>query len=200
MRGRPLYFPPGWTYHVNPEGSPFYVNSARHIVTDDPIQRPEICSKIMSWEQRLISMVKAEDLRLPEEYEIYLTVSPDSDKCKYYYVDHSNQTTFWLEEIDPERHDVQLSPVCSVAHMSMSCHSAHYDNGRRARHLGGLLDDNRLVNWLFLSARLLPCSGTVSELPGVRQSAGNDVSAVCSMNAAHHRTRIRPTGAILGPL
>ena len=55
---------------------------------------------------------------MPDDAECYIAADPEHDGCKYYFVDHTMQTVFWLEDIDPERHDIHLSPVCSVVQMS----------------------------------------------------------------------------------
>ena len=70
--------------------------------------------------EHLYHLVAADSLALPDEYEIYVTVldaNHDEKMGKYYFIDHTTQTVFWLEEIDPERHDINLSPACSVNHM-----------------------------------------------------------------------------------
>ncbi len=118
---RPPYLESGWTTYVNPEGSPYYVNHTKHIVTDDPIRREEICKKITNWQQQLEVHVNVEGLQMPEDYEVYITVDPKSDRCRYYFVDHTAQVVFWLEEIDPERHEsLNLPLVCSPSVMSRS--------------------------------------------------------------------------------
>lgn len=118
---RPPYLESGWTTYVNPEGSPYYVNHTKHIVTDDPIRREEICKKITNWQQQLEVHVNVEGLQMPEDYEVYITVDPRSDRCRYYFVDHTAQVVFWLEEIDPERHEsLNLPLVCSPSVMSRS--------------------------------------------------------------------------------
>ncbi|KAI0735138.1 hypothetical protein C8Q76DRAFT_791712 [Earliella scabrosa] len=113
----PPYFPSGWKTYVNPEGSPFYVHDVKRIVTDDPIQREESCQTILGAYEELDLRIKAEGLRMPDDAECYIAADPEHDRCKYYFVDHTMQTVFWLEDIDPERHDIHLSPVCSVAQM-----------------------------------------------------------------------------------
>ncbi|KAI0724584.1 hypothetical protein C8T65DRAFT_704411 [Cerioporus squamosus] len=117
MLEEPPYIAQGWTVSVNPEGSPFYIHHDRHLITDDPIQQAGICDKIMECDRRLSLLVETEGLELPDDYECYITCDAKLEKCKYYYVDHSTQTVFWLEEIDPERHDIDMAPVCSVAQM-----------------------------------------------------------------------------------
>ncbi|RPD82522.1 hypothetical protein L226DRAFT_518511 [Lentinus tigrinus ALCF2SS1-7] len=114
---RPPYIAQGWSVSVNPEGSPFYIHRDKHLITDDPIQQAGICDKIMECEQRLRLLVETEGLTLPDDYECYITFDATSDRCKYYYADHTTQTVFWLEELDPERHDIGMAPVCSVAQM-----------------------------------------------------------------------------------
>ncbi|RPD62911.1 hypothetical protein L227DRAFT_407808 [Lentinus tigrinus ALCF2SS1-6] len=117
MLAEPPYIAQGWSVSVNPEGSPFYIHRDKHLITDDPIQQAGICDKIMECEQRLRLLIETEGLTLPDDYECYITFDATSDRCKYYYADHTTQTVFWLEELDPERHDIGMAPVCSVAQM-----------------------------------------------------------------------------------
>ena len=74
----------------------------------------------MECEQALSLLIETQGLKLPNEYECYITFDAKSEKYKYYYVDHTTQTVFWLEDIDPERHNITMGPVCSVAQMSTS--------------------------------------------------------------------------------
>lgn len=75
-------------------------------------------NKLTIWERQIEMLIKVDGTQLPDDYDCYITVDPKSDRCKYYFVDHITQTVFWLEEIDPERHDIGLQPVCSTAQMS----------------------------------------------------------------------------------
>lgn len=74
----------------------------------------------MECEQALSLLIETQGLKLPDEYECYITFDAKSEKYKYYYVDHTTQIVFWLEDIDPERHNITMGPVCSVAQMSTS--------------------------------------------------------------------------------
>jgi len=120
----------GWVQAFNPEGTPYYVNESKHLVTDDPICQPNISSRITRWAERLEILIKTDELVLPEDYEIFITVAAEDDGCKYYFVDHATRTVFWLEEIDPERHDLELAQVCSIAHMR-TFHSRRYNHIQR---------------------------------------------------------------------
>ncbi|PIL31933.1 hypothetical protein GSI_06637 [Ganoderma sinense ZZ0214-1] len=113
----PPYLAVGWVQAFNPEGTPYYVNESKHLVTDDPICHPDISSRITTWTEKMDILIEAEDLVLPEDYEIFITVAADNDGCKYYFVDHTTRTVFWLEEIDPGRHGLELAQVCSITHM-----------------------------------------------------------------------------------
>ncbi len=73
---------------------------------------------VLYWADRVYLQTKALDIALPEEYELYLNPDSEGKTCKYYFVDHQNLTVFWLNDIDPYRHDIDLSPACSVSHMS----------------------------------------------------------------------------------
>ena len=75
---------------------------------------------MIAFAERLGYLAEADAITMPQDYELYITVNKDStgQKGRYYYVDHTTQAVFWLEEIDPERHGLNLAPVCSIAHMS----------------------------------------------------------------------------------
>lgn len=114
---RPPYLAIGWVQAFNPEGTPYYVNESKNLVTDDPIYQSDISSRITRWAEKLDILIENDDLVLPDDYEIFITVAAEDDGCKYYFVDHTTRTVFWLEEIDPERHGLELAQVCSIAHM-----------------------------------------------------------------------------------
>ncbi|KAI0825103.1 hypothetical protein BC628DRAFT_1321119 [Trametes gibbosa] len=109
----PPYIEAGWTVCFNPEGATYRTNDKKHIVTDVLSEHSDI---LLRWATHLEAQIKALDLTLPEEYEAYLKVDEEGKTCRYYFVDHLNQTVFWLEDIDPSRHDIGLLPACSVAH------------------------------------------------------------------------------------
>ncbi|KAI1797910.1 hypothetical protein LXA43DRAFT_273873 [Ganoderma leucocontextum] len=114
----PPYLAVGWVQAFNPEGTPYYVNESIHLVTDDPICHPDISSRIARWAQKMNILIETDELVLPDDYEIFVTVAAeDADESKHYFVDHATQTVFWLEEIDPERHDLEIAQVCGIAHM-----------------------------------------------------------------------------------
>ncbi|KAI0778215.1 hypothetical protein BD413DRAFT_608863 [Trametes elegans] len=104
----------GWTPTVNPEGSLYFVDKDRHIVTDVPADR---LNGIIPWAQYFAGLAKVLDIHLPESYELYLNPDAEGASCKYYYIDHVNQSVFWLQDIDQYDHDMELPPTCSAAHM-----------------------------------------------------------------------------------
>ncbi|TBU35274.1 hypothetical protein BD311DRAFT_829155 [Dichomitus squalens] len=122
----PQYLGVGWVAHFNPEGTQYYVNATKRLVTDDPIDHPDIWAKISAWITRLDTLIETDGMALPDDYEIFLSVATDDDGCKYYFVDHTTQTVFWIEEIDPERHELELPPVCSVAHLRFALQEQYW--------------------------------------------------------------------------
>ncbi|KAI0801229.1 hypothetical protein C8Q74DRAFT_1400073 [Fomes fomentarius] len=162
----PPYLESGWTTYVNPEGSPYYVNHTKHIVTDDPIRREEICKKITSWQQQLEVHVNVEGLQMPEDYEYYITVDPKSDRCKYYFVDHTAQVVFWLEEIDPERHDsLNLPLVCSPSVMKYVLQEQYWCHCEYFPHHPVPLASRRELAAIFRQARLDQLTSDTSTFP-----------------------------------
>ncbi|KAM5536214.1 hypothetical protein V8D89_010113 [Ganoderma adspersum] len=113
----PPYLAIGWIQAFNPEGTPYYVNESKHLVTDDPVCHPDISSRITSWAEKIDILIENDVLVLSDDYEIFIIVAAEDDGCKYYFIDHMTQTIFWLEEIDLGRHDLELAQVCSIAHM-----------------------------------------------------------------------------------
>ncbi|KAI0669867.1 hypothetical protein C8Q78DRAFT_1079779 [Trametes maxima] len=110
----PPYLAPRWIAQVNPEGSPYHINTEKHVVTDAP---SALMDSVLLWAELFSAHMRALEITLPEDYELYLHPDPESKSCKYYLVDHQNQTVFWLEDIDQYRHDIDLSPACSIQHM-----------------------------------------------------------------------------------
>ena len=81
--------------------------------------RPEVCRKINTFVEQITRLALAVNVALPSDYECYVSISANADGeyAMYYFVDHTTQTVFWLEEIDHTRHDLGWLPVCSIAHM-----------------------------------------------------------------------------------
>ncbi|KAI0651886.1 hypothetical protein C8Q79DRAFT_935288 [Trametes meyenii] len=110
----PSYLAPGWSPRINPEGSPYYINMEKRVVTDAPLS---LMDSVILWTGLFGAHMQALEITVPEDYELYLNPDKESMSCRYYLVDHQNQTVFWLEDIDRYRHDVDLSPTCSIQHM-----------------------------------------------------------------------------------
>lgn len=107
-----------WSVQVHPEGSRYYVNHAMNAITDSDISKPKIHDLIMKGIHQIL--VKHSG-NISKNTELYIRAEDSSNNtCGYYFIDHSTQTEFWVEPIDPE--DLGILLVCSQSHLSM-CHS-----------------------------------------------------------------------------
>lgn len=68
-------------------------------------------------------IVESEGRELPDDYELVLELSTDAETDErvwgYYFVDHTNVTLFWLEQVDPEEITNGVE-VMSEAHIRTS--------------------------------------------------------------------------------
>ncbi|KAI9063092.1 hypothetical protein FKP32DRAFT_1758632 [Trametes sanguinea] len=109
---RPI--PEGWTWHVNPEGSPFYVNGNERIVTDIPAER---LFGLKSWIDLFQARIKTLQSPMPDDYELYLNPDTEGQSCKYYLVNHDNQSIFWLDDVCTGLGTLDLFMACSSGHL-----------------------------------------------------------------------------------
>ncbi|KAI0639431.1 hypothetical protein C8Q77DRAFT_1213996 [Trametes polyzona] len=119
----PPYLATGWSIHMNPEGSPYHLHAGLHVVSDLPGNRTD---SLRCWAEQFEAQARALGLSLPTEYELYLNPDAEGKTCKYYFVDHVNQTVFWLEDIDPYRHDIELPAACSVEHIKYALQEQYW--------------------------------------------------------------------------
>jgi hypothetical protein len=104
--------PAGWTRYVHLDGKPYFHNESWRVVTEANILNSTILDQINTLHGDLSDALSKATFKLPNEYEIYLTVSPD----QYYIADHWRRKLFWvedigLEELDPDFYD---SPCKSI--------------------------------------------------------------------------------------
>ncbi|KAI0361583.1 hypothetical protein OH77DRAFT_1516533 [Trametes cingulata] len=158
----PPYMPAGWSARINPEGSLYHINSALHIVTDLPLH----CSELLHfWAKRLVAQVLALGITLPEDYECYINPDEDGKTCRYYFVDHLNQTVFWLDDVDPYRHDIDLAPTSSVAHLKFALQEQYWRHCEYFPHHDvSVALKEELIN-IFTQARVDVLTSSLSTFP-----------------------------------
>ncbi|OSD03407.1 hypothetical protein PYCCODRAFT_1466796 [Trametes coccinea BRFM310] len=106
--------PEGWTWYVNPEGSPFYVKCDEHLVTDIPMER---LGGLKCWIDLFRARIKALQSPMPKDYEIYLNPEAEGQTCKYYLVNHDNRSLFWIDDVCPGFGNMEMFLASSPEHL-----------------------------------------------------------------------------------
>lgn len=85
-----------WEQHVHPDGKPYFCHPQRNIVTEANIRDQSVLMKLENWYNLIISTKSTDkDVEASSDWELYLTLDPNG----YYYVDHANQSVYWLQDI-----------------------------------------------------------------------------------------------------
>src|SRR4051812_15623423 len=91
-----------WVQHVHLDGKPYFIDSSRNIVTEANVMDQNVTKRIDSLYnalQELWTSVPVDKCpQVDDKYELYLSVSIDSDNF-YYYINHTTQDIFWLTDI-----------------------------------------------------------------------------------------------------
>lgn len=113
---RPQYLPQNWSTHVQPEGQRYFYNNQTCIVTEAYLFHPDILQRVICWAQVIAAHIQRNSIELPSNHELFLELgSTESDGCKYYYVDHTARTLFWLNDVTTD--DLDISATASNAQL-----------------------------------------------------------------------------------
>ncbi|EMD31924.1 hypothetical protein CERSUDRAFT_119253 [Gelatoporia subvermispora B] len=118
--------PSGWSSFTHPEGPIYYAKTYENIcvATDSAIDNPTVMATLQTGIDLLLLLLK--DITSEEncsDVEIYISTMPAATECYYYFVDHNDQTVFWVQDVDMTT--LHMSPVSSETHIK-SILQEHY--------------------------------------------------------------------------
>ena len=97
--------PLGWIEFQHPlfKGQTYYYHPGWRIVTESDIESPIVLDILRSALAILEGRLIERNITLPQSSEgsFEIDVSQHPPLVKYYFVDHSTRTEFWLEPTDP---------------------------------------------------------------------------------------------------
>ena len=120
----PTYSPPyigDWTVVIHPEGNPYYTKHAGYtIITGSPVTDPAVRAAADNWTRFLQQYAIDRSVAMPPqaETELYIDIDDDLESCRYYFIDHSDRTVFWLDQQDSD--DLGLPMTSSENHLGRS--------------------------------------------------------------------------------
>jgi len=100
--------PDGWVRYVHLDGKPYFRHEGRRIVTEANIADLEQKARVDMIYAHLHKQVEIlGNIELGDNYELYVDLDHHhDDKFAYYFVDHSTQDLFWLNDINLEDYDL----------------------------------------------------------------------------------------------
>lgn len=114
----PEALPSVWKYYTNPEGSRyFHKTSPLNVVTREDVfsKDPVAAGHIDDWSDMIMDMFQQETVALSYAYELFLEYDEDVLGCRYYIIDHSKRSVFWLESVSTE--DLRMYSAWSTEHL-----------------------------------------------------------------------------------
>ncbi|RDX39810.1 hypothetical protein OH76DRAFT_1413341, partial [Lentinus brumalis] len=98
--------PPDWVGYTHPEGRLYFHNPLKRIYTDIDVRDPKLLDLLGRFSAQIDEMVHEQGLELPPDHDLVLwlewrRISQSGYNWIYYFVDHSKQTLFWIEDYDP---------------------------------------------------------------------------------------------------
>ncbi|KII84655.1 hypothetical protein PLICRDRAFT_701806 [Plicaturopsis crispa FD-325 SS-3] len=102
--------PPGWTELVHPGGTPYFFEKTLKTVTDAWIYDPAALRSVEYFVRKVYDIAKRNKIEIPATAHLVLELftssilSGQSVSGWYYFVDHSSQCLFWVEEFDVKYH------------------------------------------------------------------------------------------------
>ena len=99
-------------------GQKYFYHPIRRIVTDSNIRIPGIFRLVAQAASLLDGLALQQQIVFSRTMELTLEVdeSQDPPVCRYYYVDHTHKSEFWLEPTTTS--DLGLAPVTSMSQLS----------------------------------------------------------------------------------
>ncbi|KII87570.1 hypothetical protein PLICRDRAFT_124960 [Plicaturopsis crispa FD-325 SS-3] len=127
---RTVALPPGWTEYIHPEGSPYFFNSEKKIITDNWIYDVGTYDDIKYSAEKIHAVARENGLTIPVDARLVLEIFPSevSTVCGYYYVNHSHRCLFWVE-------DFKVDYLLRAVHAPVEpCHFNHVMEAQYWRH------------------------------------------------------------------
>ncbi|KAI0676467.1 hypothetical protein C8Q78DRAFT_961205 [Trametes maxima] len=124
----PQYLPQRWSFHVQPEGQPYFASdSSPRFVTDAYIYSSDVQQRILHFASLLQEVCEAAQITLPQSAEVYLCPSSEAeDECWYYIADHASHTVSWLEEVDLD--ELRIQDVMSESHLRLALEDLYWQH------------------------------------------------------------------------
>ncbi|KAF9234079.1 hypothetical protein BU15DRAFT_79397 [Melanogaster broomeanus] len=129
---------PGWVQYTQPEGSSYFANLTRRIITDADICRPNLLNKINEVANSLL--LSAERMSaVHDKVELVIGLidhGAGNRECLYYFVDHQRQLLFWVHAYPLSNIFANVKGVNKKSHMKYAIETQYwthlelYPNGR----------------------------------------------------------------------
>ncbi|KAI0763103.1 hypothetical protein BD413DRAFT_215476 [Trametes elegans] len=97
----PLYLPPNWSIHVQPEGQRYFAcETIPRVLTDVDMYSAAKQEKVIRYAGVVRKVIEDKQIKFPDSAEVFLAPSEEEDVCHYYIADHASHTLSWLEAVD----------------------------------------------------------------------------------------------------
>jgi len=121
--------PSGWIPMTHPEGTLYFFQEQRRVLTDAYLYDPEVFATIVDCICQLDEIVQAKNILQWSNVDLVLDLTSDENgekMCGYYFADHQNRTLFWLEAFDASSLLEEVRGVTSLAHIGHEIESQYW--------------------------------------------------------------------------
>ncbi|KAF9219937.1 hypothetical protein BS17DRAFT_363136 [Gyrodon lividus] len=117
-----------WVRCIQPEGSLYFLNPVKRIMTDADISRPNILQKINEVANELLRSA-GEMVTLHDGVELVIGLvdhGHGNRECLYYFVDHRQQLLFWVHAYKLSNISANVKGVSRMSHMKYAVETQYW--------------------------------------------------------------------------
>lgn len=111
--------PAEWKQYIHVDGKPYFQHLTWRVVTEAFVRDLAVRAQLEEWYHQIdsVRLQKASTLNISDNWELYLTLDPQPG---YYFVDHGNQSIFWLSDAPLEQLGIGRSDLGSFGETRLS--------------------------------------------------------------------------------
>ncbi|KAF8840531.1 hypothetical protein BDN67DRAFT_951545 [Paxillus ammoniavirescens] len=117
----------GWVRCTQPEGSLYFLNSSKRILTDADISKRRTLKKIIGAAGSLVKLA-GDMFTMHDEIQLVIQVGLDegATRVSYYFVDHKRGLLFWVHEYDLAKVSSNVRGVTRMSHMKYAIETQYW--------------------------------------------------------------------------
>ncbi|KAG7091400.1 hypothetical protein E1B28_010437 [Marasmius oreades] len=132
MRFQTRCLPPGWKEFIHHEGARYFLYESKRIYTDADIYNPSVQQHARRLINEFDKYTRIRNIVLTPNMNVVFDMFYDSEDgtcpCRYYIVDHTTRSVFWLDKFDADQLQVweEVKGVTELTHIRHAIESQYW--------------------------------------------------------------------------